>query len=70
MSELFAFVIIQADEWIIAWSGPHAVIWHYATTKGIGKWEVHSTLVASSQITCLDSKSGERRASLTAGASS
>lgn len=35
------------------------MLWQHITAKGIGKWEVHSTLVLSAQITAVDYKAGE-----------
>lgn len=35
------------------------MIWTYRTARQTAGWEVHSSLVASAEVTCLDFHSGE-----------
>ncbi|WVO14859.1 hypothetical protein L204_102498 [Cryptococcus depauperatus] len=48
------------DGYIIAWNDADVVLWRYQpqNNKSQSKWVVHSTIVASSPITCLDFRSG------------
>ncbi|OCF41725.1 hypothetical protein I317_04429 [Kwoniella heveanensis CBS 569] len=47
-----------ADGLILAWSDVHVVLWRYLSSKGNAGWTVHSTVVATSCITCLDFVAG------------
>ncbi|WVR03440.1 hypothetical protein IAU60_000431 [Kwoniella sp. DSM 27419] len=46
------------DALILAWSEVHVVIWQPVAAKGQTSWTVHSTVVASSSITCLNYRAG------------
>ncbi|WVQ94063.1 hypothetical protein IAU59_001141 [Kwoniella sp. CBS 9459] len=47
-----------AEGLILAWSDVHVVLWRYLSSKGNAGWTVHSTVVATSSITCLDFVAG------------
>ncbi|KAK8845415.1 hypothetical protein IAR55_006128 [Kwoniella newhampshirensis] len=48
----------SSESLIIAWSDVHVVLWQYLPSRSRGNWNVHSTVVASSPITCLDFLAG------------
>ncbi|ODO01962.1 WD-repeat protein [Cryptococcus wingfieldii CBS 7118] len=52
-------VCVSHDGYIIAWSDSNVVVWkHQPRSLGRSKWSIHSTIVASSPISCLDFHSG------------
>ncbi|WVQ76366.1 hypothetical protein IAR50_006031 [Cryptococcus sp. DSM 104548] len=57
--EVEGVVCISQDGYIIAWSDNNVVVWrHQPQSTGRSKWSIHSTIVASSSISCLDFRSG------------